>query len=122
MGIGRLQIFRRKRVIAELRAMFIALWRIALDKSLLDEGQLIHEAYLSSYGERYGPGQDARLLVERVRQYVDLLLQKRDKDFSEVASHLASFLSMEEPEAKALRLKLTLHIRRTYNIIFQKLL
>lgn len=122
MGIGKMQLFRRRRALFELRALFVALWRIALDKSLPGEGELVFEMFLSRYEDRHRKGKQTRQTLERVRQYVDLLLVKRDTDFTEVASHLVSFLTLGEAEAKALRLRLTLHIRSTYNLIFAKLL
>lgn len=122
MGIGRLQVFRRRRAAFELRALFMALWRIALDKSLPGDGEIVFEAFLSRYENKHGTGSETRQTLERVRQYVDLLLHKRDTDFTDVASHLVSFLTLGEAEAKALRLRLTLHIRSTYNLIFKRLL
>lgn len=122
MGVGRLQVFRRKRILGELKALFIALWHLALQKSFPVDGSLIFEEFLARFENTKGAEKYTRPIVERAKQYVDLLERKRDTDFSEVASHLASLLDISEAEARTLKLRLALHIRSTYTLIFQRLI
>ena len=125
MGIGRMQFLRRKRALQDLRALFIALWRLALRKSFPDDGDVIFETFLGRYQQnpaRDSARKDAAAMVDKVRAYVDMLDHKGDADFSEAAHHLVSLLSLGDAEAKALRLRLALHIRSTYKLIFDKLI
>ena len=125
MGIGRMQFLRRKRALQDLRALFIALRRLALRKSFPDDGDVIFETFLARYQQtpaRDSARKDAAAMVEKVRAYVDMLDHKGDADFSEAAHHLVSLLSLGDAEAKALRLRLALHIRSTYKLIFDKLI
>ncbi|WP_353118970.1 hypothetical protein [Nitratidesulfovibrio sp.] len=125
MGIGRMQFLRRKRALQDLRALFIALWRLALRRSFPNDHEVIFETFLERFQQapaRNADRREAAALTEKVRGYVGMLEHKGDADFSEAAHHLVSLLSLGDAEAKALRLRLALHIRSTYKLIFDKLI
>lgn len=121
LGIGPLQVLRRKKTLRELRALCIALWGLALQKSFpQDAGQFfVHYAetdpMLTAKGK--GPG----LLRQRLEEYIQLLDVKKDKDFLPVAGHLAEKITPKSKDLPRTRFKLSLIIRNLYNLIFNKL-
>lgn len=125
MGIGRMQFLRRRRALLDLRALFIALWRLALRRSFPSEFEEIFGTFLKRLQEaplRSAARKEAATLTEKVTAYVEMLETKGDADFSEAAHHLVSLLSLGDAEAKALRLRLALHLRSAYKLIFEKLI
>ena len=121
LGVGRFQIFRRRHMLRELRALYIALWRLALSRSFPQEHGRIFDAFLARALVRRAHKESADLLARAV-EYGDLLLARGDRDFTEVSQRLAA-LREKDPEAlKALALRLALSIRATYNLIFERLI
>lgn len=123
LGIGKMQFVLRKQVLLELQSLFVALWRLALDKSFPQDGSLIYEAFLDSLiDQNKKDTRQAHSLVQRVRDYVDMLSHHKDSDFSEVSAHLASFVQSNDASSKQLRLRLALNIRALYMLIFDRLI
>lgn len=61
-------------------------------------------------------------IMERAKEYWGMLQPKGDADFSDVARHLGSFSSQDEKQARSMNLRLVLHIRKAYKIIFDRLI
>lgn len=121
LGIGALQFMRRKQMRLEFRGLFIGLWRLALTRSFPDDGEQIFERYLELCLNE-GKKDAAARIVERARQYADMLALRGDTDFSEVSRHLTSFLQLPDAARKSVNLKVALEIRKTYNFIFQRMI
>jgi len=119
LGIGSMQIIRRKQMLLEFNGLFAGLWRLALSRSFPEDGQQIFEGYLKGCLNKPKSGKKAQLLVERSRQYADMIAMRGDTDFSEVSRHLTSFLPLPESARKSATLKLALDIRQMYNRIFE---
>ena len=122
LGIGPLQIMRRKQMLLEFKALFIALWRLALARSFPDDGQDIFDAYLQTHSTDVAKSTNIVQVAERARQYADMLSLRGDTDFSEVSRHLLSFLKLAENERRSITLKLALDIRQMYNFIFERMI
>ena len=99
MGIGRMQFMRRRQMLVEWRGLYMALWRLALSSSFPQDAEHIFATFLHAYR-----------------------IAKGDADFSDVARHLGSFSVQDEKQARSLTLRLVLHIRRAYKIIFDRLI
>ena len=122
LGLGAMQIMRRKQMLLELKGLFAGLWRLALTRSFPEDGLQIFEGYLKQCLSGPKSGKKAQQLVERSRQYAEMLALRGDTDFSEVSRHLTSFLHMPESARKSAILKLALDIRQMYNLIFERMI
>jgi hypothetical protein len=122
LGIGAIHIMLRKRMLLEFKGLFAGLWRLALTRSFPEDGQQIFESYLERCLSKPKSGKKGQQLVERSRQYAEMLTLRGDADFSEVSRHLTSFLNLPESARKSATLKLALEIRQTYNIIFERMI
>ena len=121
MGIGRMQFMRRRQMLAEWRGLYMALWRLALGSSFPRDAERMFAAFLRSYHAAHPDKLSARAM-ERAREYWGMLQPRGDADFSEVARHLGSFSAQDEKRARSLTLRLVLHIRRAYGLIFDRLI
>jgi hypothetical protein len=122
LGIGTMQVMRRKRMLLEFQGLFAGLWRLALARSFPEDGLQIFEGYLDRCLGNAKSGKKAEHLVERARQYAEMLALRGDTDFSEVSRHLTSFLHLSESARKRATLKLALDIRQMYNFIFERMI
>ena len=122
LGIGAMHVMRRRQMLLEFKGLFTGLWRLALMRSFPEEGRQIFEEYLERCLSNPKNEKSARQLVERSRQYADMLDLRGDTDFSEVSRHLTSFLHLPESAHKSAVLKLALDIRQMYNVIFERMI
>lgn len=121
LGIGRFQFLRRKKALRECRALCMALWDLALQKSFPDDAGEFFSAFREQAPDLTGAGREPSRLRTRVDTYIELLAAKKDADFLPVADYMARELAMDKADMPRLRLKLSLLIRRLYVLIFQKL-
>ena len=122
LGIGAMQIMRRKRMRLEFKGLVAGLWRLALARSFPEDGQQIFEGYLERCLNQPKNGKQAQQFVERSRQYAEMLFLRGNTDFSEVSRHMTSFLKLPESARKGATLKLALEIRQMYNLIFERMI
>lgn len=122
LGIGAMQIMRRKQMLLEFQGLFAGLWRLALTRSFPEDGEHIFEGYLARCASNPKNARRASQLVERSRQYAEMLAQRGDTNFSEVSRHLASFLKLPESAHNRVTLQLALNIRQMYNCIFERMI
>ena len=121
MGIGRMQFMRRRQMLVEWRGLYMALWRLALGSSFPQDAERMFTTFLRSYHTAH-PDKVSSRIMERAREYWGMLQPKGDADFSDVARHLCSFSARDEKQTRSLTLRLVLHIRRAYKIIFDRLI
>ena len=121
MGIGRMQFMRRRQMLVEWRGLYMALWRLALASSFPQAAERMFATFLRSYHAAH-PDKLGSRIMERAQEYWGMLQPKGDADFSDVARHLGSFSVQDEKQARSLTLRLVLHIRRAYKIIFDRLI
>lgn len=123
LGIGKLRFRHRKEVVASLRALHVALWRLALIRSFPNEYETIFSLFLESLRERSGA---SRILPEipeqEIRDHVERLQCHGANDFTDVAAYLVSRFKLGKPDDAAARLRLILLIRRAYTTIFDHLI
>ena len=121
LGIGSLHIRRRKKALREFRAISIALWGIALQKSFPQDAPAFFEHLLTVAPFLTGKSKECVRLQGRVNIYVDLMAGKKDTDFLPVAEYLAAVLALSDEDTNRLRLKVSLITRQLYTLIFDKL-
>ncbi len=121
LGVSRWHFLRRRQLEREFRALYVGLWRLALVRSFPQQHVQIFHAYMLHLAKtapsQAQAGQDSQLVL----QYVELLRNRGDSDFSEASRHLLSLVHIDEKNIKALILKLALHIRARYDYFFRHL-
>ena len=121
LGIGSLQLGRRKKALRELNALSIGLWHLALQRSFPEAGADFFARFRETSPRLVGSGKEPGLLQSRVGIYVDLLKDKKETDFLPVASYLAEVLALDAEDMRRLRLKVSLITRSMYKLIFDRL-
>ena len=121
MGIGRMQVLRRRQMLVEMRGLYMALWRLALASSFPQDAGHIFNIFLRRYGHAHKDKASVHALT-RAREYWGMIEPRGNSDFSEVARHLSSFFTQDEEKARRMNLKLVLHIRKFYKLIFDRLI
>jgi hypothetical protein len=121
MEIGRLQLMLRRQMLVEWRGLYMALWRLALEKSFPGEAEAMFAEFMAHYKNTH-PDRLSAACVERAKEYWGMLAPAGETDFNPAARHLTSFFSNDTKDTRSLSLKLALHIRKTYTYIFDRLL
>ncbi|MDR2054677.1 MAG: hypothetical protein LBQ10_02220 [Desulfovibrio sp.] len=121
MGIGRMQFLLRRQMLMEWRGLYMALWRLALEKSFPHDADAMFAAFASRYRDSH-PDKLSGASLRRAEEYWAMLAPAGETDFNPAARHLASFFGNSAHALRSLSLKLALHIRKTYKNIFDRLL
>ena len=121
IGIGRFQFVRRKKALREFRALSIALWGLALQKSFPNDAESFFQEFLAAFPALFPSAKEREIMDNRVNIYVDCLSAKKDTDFLLVAEYLAEVLALDAEDMRRLRLKLSLFMRNLYTMIFDRL-
>ena len=121
LGIGSMQVLRRKKTLRELRALSIALWGLALQKSFPNDAGEFFVHYAETDPVLTAKGRGPQQLRQRLEEYIQLLDVKKEKDFLPIAGHLAEKITIKSKDLPRTRLKLSLIIRNLYNLVFSKL-
>ena len=121
LGIGRFHLMRRKKALREFRALSIALWGLALQKSFPNDADTFFQEFRATLASLFPSPKERELMENRINIYVDILAAKKDTDFLPIASYLAEVLALDAEDTRRLRLKLSLIMRNQYTMIFDKL-
>jgi hypothetical protein len=121
MGIGRFRFFLRRKAARELSALFIALWHLALQKSFPRDAGHFFSVFRESADVLNNGSREAVELGLCLDNYVELVQHKKDADFLPVAEYMTRSLALKTGDFVRQRLKLSLHIRKLYMLIFNKL-
>lgn len=121
LGCGMNSFFTKSRSLIEFTAMCVALWKLALEKSFPNEAEEFFTEFLET-SPALGKGKKRARLLELVREYDDLFAPQKTGDFTAVSQHLANALANASADRKSLQLKLSLSIRRLYQMIFDHLI
>ncbi len=123
LEIGKLHIVKKRNALRELKALYVALWKIALDKSLPDQADDIFQRFLDSLAQNFKLNDNASaFLKRRIAVYDTLLNPTKEQNFTDVASKLLTTISKRKEPRQSLVLKLSLHIRKVYTLIFKELI
>ena len=121
IGIGKFQFARRKKALREFRALSIALWGLALQKSFPNDAEAFFQEFREHFPSMLSSAKENALMQSRIDIYVACLNDKKDTDFLPVASYLAEVLALDAEDMRRLRFKLSLITRNVYSMIFDKL-
>ncbi len=123
LELGALNVFKKRNAAREFRALYVALWKIALDKSLPERSEEIFALFLERIPALLDCKENAAdFLRRRIAVYDTLLHPTKEQNFSEVSEKLLSGLT-RNPELKNNQiLKLSLHIRKVYTLLFRNLI
>ena len=105
----------------EFRALSIALWGLALQKSFPNDADAFFQEFRTALPVMFPAAKERELMENRINIYVDCLSVKKDADFLPVASYLAEVLALDAEDMRRLRLKLSLIMRNLYTLIFDRL-
>lgn len=122
LGIGVLSLIKRSQGTQQFTALSIALWKLALARSFPEDAENFFSYFLENSPLLTGDGKKAKKLRAAVLEYVELLAEKGDMDFSAIADHLVRALKLSGPELPRQRLKTSLRVRALYSFIFDKLI
>lgn len=122
LGIPGYKFLKRRRIRRELTALTICLWRLALERSFPEHWRAMFESFLAHTLEEIDHTEKAAQFEHTVRNYQAMLEKRREADFTEAGAHVVDLLKLPEPRATSLRLRLTLHIRSLYTLVFDRLI
>lgn len=123
LGFGRFQFSRRRRMAIEFRGVYMALWRLALGSSFPERADAVFSAFCEGYARR-SRDRHAPETVQKARDYWQMLRDASPRDFRSLAEQLTTLLSPRYGDEKqqAVSLKLALHLRSMYRLIFDRLI
>lgn len=122
LGLGRFQFARRRRMAAEFRGVYMAVWRLALASSFPGEADAIFATFCRDY-LRHSRDRNAQDVVLKAKEYWNMLRDDPGKDFRNLAGHLAGLPARaDDDQRQAVSLRLALHIRSMYRLIFDRLI
>ena len=122
LGIKRaLMSPRRRRAREELQAMFIGLWKLALDSSFPTQAEEIFDAFLEKYSQGRPPKKSAQM-CEKVRNYAEMLKTCGNKDFTDIAAEVLRKINLPQVDCPKASLALALDIRAFYQTVFERLI
>ncbi len=122
LGIKRFSMSpRRRRAKRELEALFIGLWKLALDSSFPQQADDFFADFLARQ-QQVRHGKKGERFCARAREYAKLLKEREDKDFTSVAAKIISNVGMPAADCPKATLALALDIRSFYQTIFDRLI
>ncbi len=123
LEISKLHLVKRRNALRELKALYIALWKIALDKSLPDHSEDIFKEFLDDLNKNFNLGdKSCSFLKRRIAVYDTLLEPTKEQNFTDVSIKLLNTINKRKDPKQNLVLKLSLHIRKVYTLIFKELI
>ncbi len=122
LNISRLNLVLRKNLTVEFDTLYIALWYNCLKTSFPENYDEIFQEFMTKLlPQKY---KEAKLheVETRVRLYIELLGNTAGTDLTPIAHHLLSFLKFDEASQRTYAMKITLHLRKVYTYIFERLI
>lgn len=124
LGIGRFKFARRNEAREELRAMYVGLWKLALNRSFPVNAAELFNNFLK-FEEVKGQRKQRKLeeFAERCREYSKILEVQGDTNFISVALLLCQHMGISEQDVlRRISLQLALDMRAMYHHIFERLI
>lgn len=125
LGIGRFQFARRKHARQELAAMYVGLWKLALNRSFPAEADALLEKFLTQLCETKSNSKRRKQehFVALCREYVHVLQTSGDTNFIQIAVLLCQHLDCHDQDAlRRISLQIALDMRAMYHHIFERLI
>jgi hypothetical protein len=114
-------LFKRSRSLVEIKAMHVALWKLALERSFPEEADNFF-SYFMEHSSTLGKGKKRIKMQQIINIYLDLFAPQKIADFTPIARYMAEKLTKNMENQKTVLLKLSLGMRRFYQTIFDHLI
>ncbi len=112
-------ITRKRQLTREFKALYLALWHLALEQPFKDHYQATYEHFLKQ--DFIWEKKNQREILDRSEMYYEKLHERGKSDFTEIAKHILSSSVFDEESIKKNVLKLALLIRSRYVFLFENL-
>ncbi len=117
--LGFFQFRLKHDLILEIKALYTALWKLCLCRSFPEHFELIFQQYLDTkLPSMYKKSQNISM-YHKIGEYNELLSIRNNLDFTPISHHLLSLLNLKDEEARKMKLKVALHLRKTYTNLFE---
>ncbi len=122
LGIGRIRFRLRRQVVEECTFLIVGLWYLALLRSFPQTCDEILAEFVSRKTSAAKEGKDKEAYTTALYDYVTRLKQNGDADFTEIATYFLRLIKVNANDVKSLTLRIALHIRNQYTLIFDRLI
>lgn len=122
LNISKLNLILRKNLSKEFETLYIALWYSCLKTSFPETYEAIFQVFLKNNLPQKYKGAKLQEIKNRIQLYIELLGNTASTDLTPITHHLLSFLKFEEETQPAIIMKITLHLRKVYTYIFERLI
>lgn len=122
LNISKLNLILRKNLSKEFETLYIALWYSCLKTSFPESYEAIFRIFLEKNLPQKYKGAKLQEIITRIQLYIELLGNTASTDLTPITHHLLSFLKFDEETHPAIIMKITLHLRKVYTYIFERLI
>lgn len=122
LNISKLNFIVRKNLSKEFETLYIALWYNCLKTSFPENYEAIFQTFLENNLTQKYKGVKLQEITNKVQLYIDSLGNTASTDLTPITNHLLSFLKFDEKNQPAYKMKITLHLRKVYTYIFERLI
>lgn len=122
LNVGRLNLTLRKDLSYEFESLYIALWYNCLKTSFPQNYDEIFQEFIKNNLPAKYKNHKLQEINRRIQLYIELLGNNAGTDLSPISHHLLSFLKFNEAGQRAYEMKITLHLRKVYTYIFERLI
>lgn len=122
LNIGKLNLVLRKNLSKEFETLYIALWYSCLKTSFPENYETIFQLFLKNNFPKKYKGAKLQEMENRIQLYIELLGNTASTDLTPITHHLLSFLKFDEETQPAIKMKITLHLRKVYTYLFERLI
>ena len=124
LNIGKFQFARKKAALNELKAMYVGLWKLALNRSFPGQSTEIFEKFLDPEAiKSKSKKRKAEEFRSLCQEYIKTLEVEGDTNFINVAILICQHLGRTRQEdLRRISLQLALDMRSMYHHIFERLI
>lgn len=120
LRVGYFQFQMKNLIRLEWTALFIGLWGLALEHSFPMYSSWMFKTFCLNLNKCH-PNMITKKICQRASSYRDLLRSQPSSDFRPVARQICSLFGQAQ-NLEALTVRTALHIRKTYQYLFERLL
>ncbi|MDE5682228.1 MAG: hypothetical protein K2I05_07885 [Mailhella sp.] len=122
LNISRLNFVLRKNLSQEFEMLYIALWYNCLKTSFPETYEAIFQQFLKNNLPQKYKSAKLQEITTRIQMYIELLGNNASTDLTPISHHLLSFLKFDEASQRTYEMKITLHLRKVYTYLFERLI
>lgn len=122
LEVGKLNLILRKNLSKEFETLYIALWYSCLKTSFPETYEAIFQIFLDNNLTQKYKGAKLQEIKSRIQLYIELLGNTASTDLTPITHHLLSFLNFDEATQPSIKMKITLHLRKVYTYLFERLI